>query len=51
MKIKLERARRVYVKLQARLKILSEDRVEDRKTVGKFLRAVTHNIHAGQPNI
>ena len=37
----------MHVKLQARLKNLSEGR----KTVGEFLRAVSHNIHAGQPNI
>ena len=31
----------MYVKLQARLKNLWEDRVEGRKTVGEFLRAVS----------
>ena len=46
-----KRTKRVYVELQARLKNLCEDRVEGRKTVAEFLRAVSHNIRAGQPNI
>ena len=46
-----KRTKRVYVELQTRLKNLCEDRVEGRKTVAEFLRAVSHNIRAGQPNI
>ena len=41
----------VYVELQTRLKNVCEDRVEGRKTVAEFLRAVSHNIRVGQPNI
>ena len=36
----------MYVELQAMLKNLCEDRVEGRKTVAEFLRAVSHNRHA-----
>ena len=41
----------MYVELQSRLKNLCEDRVEGRKSVAEFLRAVSHNIRAGQPYI
>ena len=40
-----KRTKRVYVELQSRLKNLCEDRVEGRKSVAEFLRAVSHNIH------
>ena len=46
-----KRFKRVYVELQSRFKNLCEDRVEGRKSVAEFLRAVSHNIRAGQPNI
>ena len=46
-----KRTKRVYVELQSRLKNLCEDRVEGRKSVAEFLRAVSHNIRAGQPYI
>ena len=39
----------MYVELQSRCKNLCEDRVEGRKSVAKFLRAVSYNIRAGQP--
>ena len=45
------RTKRVYVELQPRLKNLCEDRVEGRKSVAEFLRAVSHYIRAGQPYI
>ena len=41
----------MYIELQTRLKNLCEDRVEGMKTVAEFLRAVSHNIRAGQPSI
>ena len=47
----VERTKSVYVELQPRLKNLCKDRVEGRKSVAEFLRAVSHNIHTGQPNI
>ena len=46
-----KRTKPVYVELQSRLKNLCKDRVEGRKTAAEFLRAVSHNIRAGQPNI
>ena len=46
-----KRTKRAYVKLQSRLKNLYEDRVEVRKSVAEFLRAVSHNIRARQPYI
>ena len=41
----------MYVELQTRLKNLCEDKIEGKKTVAEFLRAVNHNLRAGQPNI
>ena len=34
----------MYVELQSMLKNLCEDRLEGRKSVAEFLRAVSHNI-------
>ena len=46
-----KRTKHVYVELQSRLKNLCEDRFEGRKSVAEFVRAVSHNIRAGQPYI
>lgn len=46
-----KRVKKVYVELQVRLRNLCEDRISERRTLPEFLRGVSSNLRAGQPNI
>ena len=46
-----KRVKKVYIELQTRLRNLCEDRISERKSIVEFLRGVSSNLRAGQPDI
>lgn len=46
-----KRTKKVYTELQNRLHNLCQDIASGRKTIPQFLRGVSHNLRAGQPNV
>ena len=46
-----KRTKKIYTKLQVRLRHLCEHKAAGRKTISEFLRGISHNLRGGQPNI